>query len=74
MRSTRDRLTGTRFRWNTTVAVTGMDGRRVIVPARCTSRTATHLHPDRVDPALLARLNAAGAQKPPAEGPAPPAR
>lgn len=52
MRTCKDNLTGKPFRWNTTVIVDG-----VTVPARSTSRTATHLHPHRVPPALLHELN-----------------
>lgn len=52
MRSTIDTYAGTRFRWNCTVVVDG-----VRVPGRSTSRTAMHLHPSRVRPAMLAALN-----------------
>ena len=52
MRTTTDTYTGRPFRWNMTVEVGGID-----VPARCTARTLTYLHPDRVRPALLALLN-----------------
>jgi hypothetical protein len=52
MKTTIDTYTGKRFRWNETVFYAGF-----VVPARCTSRTAEHLHPHRVPAKLLARLN-----------------
>lgn len=59
MRRTIDMQTGKPFRWNTTVVYATKDGRNIIVPARMGTRTATHLHPDRVPPSLLAALNPA---------------
>lgn len=55
MRTTTDTYTRKPFRWNTTALMDGW-----VVPARCTSRSFTELHPDRVLPALLAKLNPAG--------------
>ena len=56
MRTTTDTLTGKPFRWNDTVRVKS-DGHLIRVPARCTARSSTHLHPDRVLPKLLLELN-----------------
>lgn len=58
LRITTDTLTGKPFRWNDTVQVNTATG-PVIVPARYTTRTAEHLHPDRVTPRLLRELNPA---------------
>jgi len=52
MKTTRDTYTGQPFRWNSTCSYLGW-----LVPERMTSRTAQHLHPSRVTPQLLARLN-----------------
>lgn len=52
MKVTIDQLTGKVFRWNSTVFYCGY-----IVPARETKCKSTHLHPSRVDPALLRKLN-----------------
>lgn len=57
MQVTTDTLTGKPFRWNSSVIVVMKDGRKIKVPARHTSRTATHLHPSRTPLALLAKLN-----------------
>jgi hypothetical protein len=51
-RVTTDTYTGKRFRWNETALLGGW-----VVPARCTSKTFTELHPDRVPAKLLAELN-----------------
>ena len=51
MKTTIDTYTGRRFRWNTTTQYAGF-----CVPARMTARTAVHLHPSRVRPALLVRI------------------
>jgi len=58
MKTTTDIYTGKPFRWNSTVGHVSADGIKTIVPARYTSRTATWLHPSRVKPELLAKLNA----------------
>lgn len=52
MKTTIDTLTGKPFRYNTTVLYQGK-----VVPARVTSCSATHLHPNRVSAELLAELN-----------------
>jgi hypothetical protein len=57
MRVTTDTHTGKPFRWNDTCVVVTDDGRKVVVPARYTSREARHLHPSRVPTSLLAKLN-----------------
>jgi hypothetical protein len=55
MRITRDTHTGKRFRWNITATWPSVGN--LCGPARCTSRTATELHPTRVPLALLTELN-----------------
>ncbi len=57
MKTTTDTYNGTRFEWNETVCYQLRDGTRWNVPARQTSSTAMHLHPSRVTPRLLAKLN-----------------
>ncbi len=57
MKVTTDTHTGKPFRWNSTVLYRLDDGRELFVPARYSSRTATHLHPTRVRAEVLARLN-----------------
>jgi len=52
-RVTVDTYTGKRFVWDSTVRYQGR-----IVPARYSCTAEHFLHPDRVDPELLARLNA----------------
>jgi hypothetical protein len=57
MKTTTDLLTGLPFRWNTTAIAKDDNGRRVIVPARCTERLFVHLHPSRTPAPLLKQLN-----------------
>ena len=57
MRTTVDTYTGKVFRWNTVALALDADGNLVNVPARITKSAMTHLHPARVQPALLERLN-----------------
>jgi len=57
MKTTIDTLTGKPFRWNGTCIYELKDGQRWIVPQRMTTRSAEWLHPGRVVPALLAKLN-----------------
>jgi hypothetical protein len=52
MRKTIDTGTGKEFRYNEIVNYMGYD-----VPARTTARKSMWLHPSRVEPGLLARLN-----------------
>lgn len=54
MKACIDTATGGTFKWNTTVrhASTGL-----LVPARITARASTHIHPTRVEPALMLKLN-----------------
>ena len=52
MRRTIDTQTGREFRYNSTAWYCGKR-----VPQRITSRTCEYLHPDRVEPKLLAKLN-----------------
>jgi hypothetical protein len=57
MKRTIDTATGKLFRWNTTALFRRDDGSLVTVPARSTPLLFTSLHPDRVEPKLLAKLN-----------------
>lgn len=52
MKRTIDTQTGKEFKYNEIVRYGGKN-----VPARVTKRKSTHLHPDRVTPELLAKLN-----------------
>ena len=57
MRTTTDTLTGKPFRWNSTCVHIADDDTRLVVPQRMTTRDANWLHPSRVLPSLLAKLN-----------------
>jgi hypothetical protein len=58
MRTTTDTYTGKRFLYNMTARCA--DGR--VTVARCTDHEYTWLHPDRLLPTMLRRLNPSGSE------------